>query len=46
MDEIGVVLEVRKNEAAHYLRLAARKLKARNRAHAVAIAVQAGLVQG
>ena len=45
MDEIAVVLEVRKDEAAHYLRVAARKLKARNRVHAVAIAVRAGLVQ-
>jgi DNA-binding CsgD family transcriptional regulator len=46
MDEIAFVLEVRKDEAAYYLRVAARKLKARNRVHAVAIAVRAGLVQG
>ena len=45
-DEIAAVLEVRKEEAAHYLRVAARKLKARNRVHAVAIAIRAGLIRG
>jgi LuxR family transcriptional regulator, quorum-sensing system regulator SdiA len=44
-DEMAVALDVSKSMAQHYLRVAARKLGARNRVHAVAIAVELGLVK-
>jgi DNA-binding CsgD family transcriptional regulator len=44
-DEIASSLAVSPSMAHHYLRIAARKLGARNRVHAVAIAVRKGLVQ-
>ena len=44
-DEIALALGVSPSMAHHYLRVAARKLGARNRVHAVAIAVRTGLVQ-
>ncbi|HZP75510.1 MAG TPA: helix-turn-helix transcriptional regulator [Pseudolabrys sp.] len=44
-DEIAATLSVSKSVATHYLRVAARKLGARNRVHAVAIAVRQGLVK-
>jgi DNA-binding CsgD family transcriptional regulator len=44
-DEIAVTLEVSRSIAQHYLRVAARKLGARNRVHAVAIAVRQGLIE-
>ena len=44
-DEIAVFLGVSKSMAMHYLRVAARKLGARNRVHAVAIAVRKGLIK-
>ncbi len=44
-DEIAVALGVSKSLATHYLRVAARKLGARNRVHAVAIAVHKGLIK-
>ncbi len=44
-DEIAAALNVSKSVATHYLRVAARKLGARNRVHAVAIAVRTGLVK-
>ena len=43
-DEMAIDLGVSKSMVLHYLRVAARKLGARNRVHAVAIAVQMGLV--
>lgn len=43
-DEIAIALDVSKSIAQHYLRVAARKLGARNRVHAVAIAVRMGLI--
>lgn len=43
-DEIAVALNVRKGTAVYYLRVATRKLGARNRVHAVAIAVHRGLI--
>ena len=43
-DEIAAALKVSQGMAHHYLRVAARKLGARNRVHAVAIAVRDGLV--
>jgi DNA-binding CsgD family transcriptional regulator len=43
-DEIASTLGVSVSMANHYLRIAARKLGARNRVHAVAIAVTTGLV--
>jgi DNA-binding CsgD family transcriptional regulator len=43
-DEIASELEVSQSMAHHYLRVAARKLGARNRVHAVAIAVRKRLV--
>lgn len=43
-DEIAAALHVSQGMAHHYLRMAARKLGARNRVHAVAIAVRNGLV--
>lgn len=43
-DEIAARLEVSKSMAQHYLRVAGRKLGARNRVHAVAIAVRMGLI--
>ena len=44
-DEIAVALGVSKGIAQHYLRVAARKPRARNRVHAVAIAVGMGLIE-
>jgi LuxR family transcriptional regulator len=44
-DEIAAALGVSKSIAQHYLRVAARKLEARNRIHAVAIAVRMGLIE-
>ncbi len=44
-DEIATALSVSKSMAQHYLRVAARKLGARNRVHAVALAVRMGLVE-
>ncbi len=44
-DEMAIALDVSKSVAQHYLRVAARKLGARNRVHAVAIAVELGLVK-
>lgn len=44
-DEMAVALGVSKSMALHYLRVAARKLGARNRVHAVAIAIQKGLIK-
>jgi len=44
-DEMAVGLGVSKSIAQHYLRVAARKLGARNQVHAVAIAVRIGLVK-
>jgi LuxR family quorum sensing-dependent transcriptional regulator len=43
-DEIAIELGVSKSLAQHYLRVAARKLGARNRVHAVAIAVRLRLI--
>jgi len=43
-DEIAAALKVSQGMAHHYLRVAARKLGARNRVHAVAVAVRNGLV--
>ncbi len=43
-DEIASELNVSQSMAHHYLRVAARKLGARNRVHAVAMAVRKGLV--
>lgn len=44
-DEIAAALSVSQGMAHHYLRVAARKLGARNRVHAVAVAVRNGLVK-
>ena len=44
-DEIAAALNVSQGMAHHYLRVAARKLGARNRVHAVAVAVRNGLVK-
>ena len=44
-DEIAAALGVSKSVALHYLRVAARKLGARNRVHPVAIAVRNGLIK-
>ena len=44
-DEMAVALGVSKSMALHYLRVAARKLGARNRVHAVAIADTHGFDQ-
>ena len=44
-EEFAVSLGVSKSMAQHYLRVATRKLGARNRVHAVAIATQMGLVK-
>lgn len=44
-DEIALALSVSKSVATHYLRVAARKLGARNRVHAAALAVKMGLVE-
>lgn len=43
-DEIAARLKVSKSMAQHYLRVAARKLGARNRVHAATIAVRMGLI--
>ena len=44
-DEIADALGVSQSMAHHYLRVAARKLAARNRVHAVAIAVRTALIR-
>jgi DNA-binding CsgD family transcriptional regulator len=44
-DEMALALGVSKSVAQHYVRVAARKLGARNRVHAVAIAVEMGLIK-
>jgi LuxR family transcriptional regulator len=44
-DEIAQALDVSKSMALHHLRVATRKLGGRNRVHAVAIAVETGLVK-
>ena len=44
-DEIATELGVSKGIAQHYLRVAARKLGARNRVYAVAIAVRSRLIK-
>lgn len=44
-DEMASELGVSKSMAQHYLRIASRKLGARNRVHAVALAVRMGLVK-
>jgi DNA-binding CsgD family transcriptional regulator len=44
-DEIALALGVSKSIAQHHLRVAARKLGARNRVHAVAMAVAMGLIE-
>lgn len=44
-DEIAAALNVSQGMAHHYLRVAARKLGARNRVHAVAVAVRNGLIE-
>jgi DNA-binding CsgD family transcriptional regulator len=44
-DEMAAALGVGRGMAQHYLRVAARKLGARNRVHAVAIAVRMGLIK-
>ena len=43
-DEMAAALAMSKSMAQYYLRVAARKLGARNRVHAVALAVKMGLV--
>ena len=42
---MAIALNMSKSAAQYYLRVAARKLGARNRVHAVAIAVELGLVK-
>jgi DNA-binding CsgD family transcriptional regulator len=44
-DEIAVALDVSKSMVLHHLRVATRKLGGRSRVHAVAIAVEKGLVK-
>jgi len=44
-EEMAVILGVSRSMALHYLRVAARKLGARNRVHAVAIAVRMDLIK-
>jgi DNA-binding CsgD family transcriptional regulator len=44
-DEMAAALGVSKSMVQHYLRVASRKLGARSRVHAVAIAVRMGLVK-
>ena len=44
-DEMAAALVMSKSMAQHYLRVASRKLGARNRVHAVALAVEMGLVK-
>jgi len=44
-DEMAAAMGVSKSIAQHHLRVAARKLEARNRIHAVAIAVRMGLIE-
>jgi DNA-binding CsgD family transcriptional regulator len=44
-EEMAIALGMSKSAAQYYLRVAARKLGARNRVHAVAIAVELGLVK-
>jgi len=44
-EEIAAEMNVSRSMAQHYVRVAARKLRARNRVHAVAIAVRMGLFE-
>lgn len=44
-EEIAAGLNVSRSMAQHYVRVAARKLGARNRVHAVALAVRLGLFE-
>lgn len=44
-DEMARALSVSRSMANHYLRVAGRKLGARNRVHAVALAVRMGLIK-
>jgi LuxR family transcriptional regulator len=44
-DEIAAALSISKSMAQHYLRVAARKLGARNRVHAAAMAVKLQLIE-
>lgn len=44
-EEIAAALNVSRSMAQHYVRVAARKLGARNRVHAVALAVRMGLFE-
>ena len=44
-EEVAVILGMSRSMALHHLRVAARKLGARNRVHAVAIAVRLGLIK-
>lgn len=44
-DEIAAELNVSRSMAQHYVRVAARKLGARNRVHAVALAVRLGMFE-
>ena len=44
-DEMAIALGCSKSLVQHYLRVASRKLGARNRVHAVAIAVTLGMVK-
>lgn len=44
-EEIAAELNVSRSMAQHYVRVAARKLGARNRVHAVALAVRLGLFE-
>lgn len=44
-EEIAAELNVSRSMAQHYVRVAARKLSARNRVHAVALAVRQGLFE-
>lgn len=44
-DEIAQTLSLSKSMVQHHLRVATRKLGGRNRIHAVAIAVETGLIK-
>jgi LuxR family transcriptional regulator len=44
-EEIAAEMNIGRSMAQHYVRVAARKLGARNRVHAVALAVRLGLFE-
>ncbi|WP_162827146.1 response regulator transcription factor [Pseudolabrys taiwanensis] len=44
-EEIAAEMNVSRSMAQHYVRVAARKLGARNRVHAVALAVRMGMFE-